>query len=323
MTDKPKTFAGFWPRVGAWFIDSVLLGVLGYVIGWAAMDYVSPLGADGRYIGLVIGILYHGILGSGFGGGQTVGKRLLGIKVVGLNGKPLNLFVAFWRALFLVGPAMLNGWNFDLTDPVVVQVLSVVAITAVLGIGLAQVYLILFGWPARRLVHDLLSGSVVVYVETREVPAPKGAVHAGVASLLVLASLGLAIAGPSMLKTWWPQAEGMFAPEQRVADAVDKLPEVGAVSVEKSEFTLYSDGKQTTTHTLIVTARTGKWPVDTDPLLAKIGAETVKVYRFAPGQRLTVKIVNGFDIGIASYTNARSVPYATDCVTADVKCLQK
>ena len=167
--DKAKIFAGFWPRVGAWFVDAVVLGIVGCAIGWAAMDYVSPLGPNGRFVGLAISVLYHGLLGSSIGGGQTIGKRLLGIRVVGLNGKPLNLLVSLWRALFLVGPAMLNGWFFSVSDPVVVQILTVVAITAVFGIGLSQVYLLLFGWPARRLVHDLLSGSVVVRVATARV----------------------------------------------------------------------------------------------------------------------------------------------------------
>lgn len=319
--DKPKHFAGFWPRVGAWFIDAIVLGLIGYGIGWAALDYISPLGANGRFIGLAIALLYHGILGSSLGGGRTIGKRLLGLKVVSLKGKPLNLFVAFWRALFLVVPGILNGWYFVISDPVLAQVAGVAAITAVFGIGLAQIYLLLFGWPARRLVHDLVSGSVVVYAEARDVPRPSMGPHPIVATVLILAAAGLAVGGPSLIKAWMPTSEGFMAEEQRVADAVRNMPDVGEVSVQNQTMTSYSDGKTTTTRTLIVTATTGKWPADTDPLLARIGAETVKVYKFAPGQRLTIKIVNGFDLGIASYNNARSVPYAPDCATADTKCL--
>ncbi|ESQ90457.1 hypothetical protein ABENE_12100 [Asticcacaulis benevestitus DSM 16100 = ATCC BAA-896] len=322
-TDKLKYFSRFWPRVGAWFIDAVLLGIVGYAIGWMAMDYVSPLGANGRFFGLAAGVLYNGILGSSLGGGRTVGKRLLGLKVVGLNGKPLNLFVSLWRALFLVVPGILNGWYFNVTDPFSVQVLTLVAITAVFGIGLAQVYLLLFGWPARRLVHDLVSGSVVIRAETGQFPTPKVGVHVVVATGIVLLALGLAMAGPAMLKAWMPKFETLLAPQQKVVDAVGRLPEVGEVSVQDSTMTFYSNGQQSTTRTLIVTARTGKWPADTDALLAKIGAQAVKVYSFAPGQRLTVKIVRGFDLGIASYTEARSAPYVTTCTTANVKCLEK
>lgn len=322
-TDKPTYVSGFWPRVGAWFIDALVLGAVGYGIGWLAMDYVSPLGANGRFIGLAIGVLYHGILGSSLGGGRTIGKRVLGLKVVGLNGKPLNLLVALWRALFLVGPAILNGWYFNVTDPVLVQVLTVVCLTAVFGIGLAQIYLLLFGWPARRLVHDLLSGSIVVRAETSEFSPPKTGVHALVAAVLVLAALGLALAGPAMLKSWMPKIDTLLAPQQRVVDAVGKLPDVGDVSVMDNTTTFYLDGQQTKNRMLVVTARTGKWPADTDPLMARIGAETVKVYTFAPEQRLIVKIVHGFDLGIASYTEARQMPYTTTCTTADARCLER
>ena len=322
-TDTSRIFSGFWPRLGAWFIDAILLGIVGCAVGWLAMDYVSPLGSNGRFIGLPLAILYHGVFGSRLGGGQTVGKRLMGLKVVDLNGKLLNPLVSLWRAGFLVAPAMLNGWYFNVANPLAVQVLTVVTVTAVFGIGLAQTYLILFSWPARRLVHDLLSGSVVVRTNTGEFQAPKMSVHVIVAAGIILASLGLALTGPAMLKAWAPKFETLVAPQQRVVDAVEKLPGIADVSVLDNTSTVYSNGQTTTTRTLIVTARTGKWPTNTDPLIAQIGAQTVKSYAFAPGQNLTIKIVHGFDLGIASYSDFRTKAYTTTCTTGDVKCLKK
>ncbi|ESQ81828.1 hypothetical protein AEAC466_19895 [Asticcacaulis sp. AC466] len=327
MTEKSKYVSGyasgFWPRVGAWFIDMLLLGAVGWGIGWAAMDYVSALGSNGRFIGLAICILYYGILGSNLGGGRTLGKRILGLKVVGLNGKPLNLFVALWRALILSGPLMLNGWYFNIADPTLLQVLGIADLTVVFGIGLAQIYLLLFAWPERRLVHDLLSGSIVVRADTQEFTPQTKRVHAIVAVLIVLAALVLAVTGPDLLNKAMPGLKADLKPLPHVINAVNTLPEVAETSVQDSTNTYYSNGQKTTTRILIVTATTGAWPADTDPLLARIGARVVKAYTFAPNQKLLVRIVHGFDLGIANYTNFRAVNYKTDCTSADVKCLDK
>ncbi|MDV6330072.1 RDD family protein [Asticcacaulis sp. 201] len=323
MTEKSTYVSGFWPRVGAAFIDSLLLGAMGWGIGWVALDYVSALGSNGRFIGLAIAILYYGILGSNLGGGRTLGKRILGLKVVGLNGKPLNLFVALWRALVLSGPLMLNGWYFNVTDPTLVRVLGVAVLTIVFGVTLAQIYLILFAWPERRLVHDLLSGSIVVRADTKEFTPQTRRVHTIVAVLIVLAALGLAVAGPDLLNKALPGLQKELQPLPRVMDAVKTLPEVSDVSAQDNTTTYYFNGQKTTTRTLIVTATTGAWPADTDPLLAKIGARVVKAYTFAPNQKLRVGIVHGFDLGIARYTDARAANYKTDCTSADVKCLEK
>jgi uncharacterized RDD family membrane protein YckC len=75
--------AGFWRRFGAVFIDGILLGVLGAVLAAALKGAGSP-------IAFVIGVAYYVLLEGG-ATGQTVGKKAMGIRVIGFDtGGPIG-----------------------------------------------------------------------------------------------------------------------------------------------------------------------------------------------------------------------------------------
>ncbi len=76
--------AGFFTRFGAWFVDALIVGIVGFVIRLA----IGP--AAGGLIGLVLGVAYYGYL-EGSNSGQTIGKRALGIRVIDFNtGGPIG-----------------------------------------------------------------------------------------------------------------------------------------------------------------------------------------------------------------------------------------
>lgn len=321
-TDKPAVWSGFWPRLIAYVADTLVLGVVCYAIGMVAIDYFAALGSNGRVVGLVLGTLYFGLTGSEVFGGRSIGMRILGLKVIGLNGRPLGVAAAFGRALFLVGPLMLNNWFFDISDPLWARVFGVVATTAVLGVCLAQIYLLLFNWPTRRLVHDLLFGAVVVRADAKDTELPKGRVHAIVAALLVLAALGLSLGGAFLMKSAMPKLVAAIGPLQRVQAAVEAVPDVREVNVQdNTSFVSINGAPATTTRTLLIRARVARRPADPDQTLANIGAAAAKTYAFAPDQHLRVQIDYGFDLGFATYTTSQASPYDPHCTAADVKCL--
>jgi len=322
--DKSNIWSGFWARLLAFIVDLIVLGAICYAFGMMASDYAASLGSNGRAFGLVLGVIYFGLTASGLFGGRSIGMRALGLKVVRLDGRPLGLIAAFGRALLLVAPMMLNGWYFTVADSNLAYGLTVVAVTAVVGVGLAQIYLLLFNGPTRRLVHDLVFGSIVVRAGAGDFEAPKVGAHAVVAAVLVMAGLGLGIGGQLMMQAWLPKLAATMGPLQRVMDAENKLPEVVETTVGDNTTTYYSNaGPAQTTRTLVVTAKVRKWPADVNQELARIGAVAVKSYRFAPGQGLTVRIVYGFDLGFASYSNSYTDQFSTQCTRADVKCLAR
>jgi len=70
--------AGFWIRFGAALIDGIPLGIIGFAIGKAA-------GTGGNILGLVVALAYYSYF-EGSPSGQTIGKKLCGIRVIDFNG---------------------------------------------------------------------------------------------------------------------------------------------------------------------------------------------------------------------------------------------
>ena len=88
--------AGFWIRVVAYIIDAILLGIVGGIIN-AILFRGSAQGSSG--VGIVLSALYFTWLWStsGLWAGQTVGMKLLNLKVVRTDGTVLTLSQAFIR----------------------------------------------------------------------------------------------------------------------------------------------------------------------------------------------------------------------------------
>jgi len=91
--------AGFWRRVAAWAIDTVLLSVIGAVV----IGVLS--GGDGaRGVGLngLVGLAYYLYFWSSYGHGQTLGMRALSMRVVKTDGGELGLGGALLRYVGLL-----------------------------------------------------------------------------------------------------------------------------------------------------------------------------------------------------------------------------
>ncbi|MBS0539953.1 MAG: RDD family protein [Proteobacteria bacterium] len=108
-TTAPRGYGGFWIRVVAYVIDGILLniafGVLSFVTGislvpasFADMDSADALGGMNllRILSLVGTWLYFALMESSKGG-ATVGKMVVGLKVVTERGERLSFLNATGR----------------------------------------------------------------------------------------------------------------------------------------------------------------------------------------------------------------------------------
>lgn len=115
MADVTLRYAGFWARLGAFFIDVALcaaaaspMAFLGVLLSNVVPQ--APIGWDYAIGGVVIAmavslwlgaasvfLLYFPILEGRFG--QTIGKRSLGLRVLNENGLPIGFKGAFLRRL--------------------------------------------------------------------------------------------------------------------------------------------------------------------------------------------------------------------------------
>ena len=102
------TYGGFWLRLVAYIIDAVILNIVGFVVRLILSSVMgvqtpSSTGFDtvtitSGLVGLVVAWLYFALQESS-PAGATVGKRVLGLRVVRGDGTPLTFARATGRFL--------------------------------------------------------------------------------------------------------------------------------------------------------------------------------------------------------------------------------
>ncbi len=121
-------YAGFWMRFVAWFIDSIILNILGLIISLMVNDFLAAIAFQ-----VALGAFYH--VGFWVGAdGSTPGKMAMGVKVVMANGEPVEVGNALLRYIGYIPSSLL------------------------LGIG----YLMIAFSSEKRGLHDIIGGTVVV-----------------------------------------------------------------------------------------------------------------------------------------------------------------
>jgi uncharacterized RDD family membrane protein YckC len=165
----PKMLAGFWRRFFADVIDMLILAFVGLLLSFPLGSLFWRLGPHAPWVGLVITFLYAGLLQSSIGDGQTLGKRILGIQVLRLDGGYLSLPQSFLRYAMLA----VVSYSGCLTAaigalfPSIAEseklsfAMTMFALTFFLGCTLLVVL-----HPLKRGLHDLLAGSIAVHKGT-------------------------------------------------------------------------------------------------------------------------------------------------------------
>jgi uncharacterized RDD family membrane protein YckC len=300
-----RTIAGLWRRIGAFFLDSVVLGVIGLAAGYFLAEEFVQLGSWGRLLGFSVALIYFGILNSRLSGGQTLGKRLLKIKVVAKDGTPLSVSKSFLRFLPLGIPWSLNGAQFS--ESALSSVWLFVASVAVFGLGLSVIYLFVFNRNSRQSVDDLLVGSYVVSASgtgpvASTAPWP---VHIAVCALLVVAS------GVLPYFTQNLAAREPFASIMNVYRAVSAEPWIVHVEVSKGKLTTSTNRGRSTSSYLNITAYSKDADVKNVERAKRLAILALSADHSASSLDVVrVTLVHGYDIGIASSwrseTNAHS-----------------
>ena len=151
--------AGFWKRLLAFAIDSMILGILGQILAIVFSEFFFNIGPYGRPIGWTIALIYFGFFNSKLVGGQTLGKRLMKLAVRDGNNKTISLGRAIARISIIIAPALFNGWAIPILQNAAINVILTVII---FGLGGALLYTMIFNRGTRQGIHDLLVGTYVV-----------------------------------------------------------------------------------------------------------------------------------------------------------------
>jgi uncharacterized RDD family membrane protein YckC len=155
MTDPPSAstpygygaqavtqYGGFWRRLLALILDSIIVGVVASVISTILTAILRASATDaaagGRngLIGLVLGILYFGYLWSR--NGQTVGYMALGMRLVRADGQPVSFVLGAVRYVLIEASFLLC---------------AIPAIISAFMVGLGS---------QKQAIHDSILGTLVV-----------------------------------------------------------------------------------------------------------------------------------------------------------------
>ena len=188
--DKPAPrIATFWRRIGAAVVDASLLGAIGACLGFLWFDQLAALGRTGRFIGGAIALVYFGTLNSRIGQGQTLGKRLLKIRVTDAKAALVSLPRSAFRATILLLPVALNGMPVPAGEHE--QLWGIVLSILIFGVSVAGVYLYSCNRRTRQSIHDLAGGTFVRNAEsTSEIHEEIWKPHFAITWGLCLAVLG-------------------------------------------------------------------------------------------------------------------------------------
>lgn len=297
--------AGFWRRSLAFVVDGLVLGVVGAGAGWLAFDVFASWGGYGRAVGFVVALAYFGVMNSALFGGQTLGKRLLEVRVVGKDGTLLSLPQSLLRYAVLGVPFFLNGAQFN--TAVLFSAASYVLSLLVFGGMFSILYLYVFNRHGRRSLHDLAVGSSVVTAASPIAavrPSPVWRVHLVVVGLLLVAAAAVPAFTGRLV-------QGEYFKDLLVAyEAVNAEP--GVQSAQISHSTAFRSGSPNVESVvaLVILAESRTDDAAFAEHIAKVIFANDK--KAATKSAIHVTLVYGFDLGIASSWRSQAYQFKPD-----------
>jgi uncharacterized RDD family membrane protein YckC len=92
--------AGFWIRTFAYLIDAIGIGIVSGIIA-SIIGAGGPAGTTSNGLSFLLGLAYFVYFWSAQGGGQTLGMRVLNLKVIRTDGSALTMTQGLIRYLGL------------------------------------------------------------------------------------------------------------------------------------------------------------------------------------------------------------------------------
>jgi uncharacterized RDD family membrane protein YckC len=286
--------SGFWRRLLAFILDSLLLGSVGFALGLFWFDPLARLGGWGRLLGFCVSLVYFGLLNSAIGGGQTLGKRAMKIQVVDRSGHPISPGRSFLRYTVLGAPYFLN--HLLVPPGAMMSLIGLVIGFILFGLGGAIVYLSIFNRRTRQSLHDLVAGTFV----TRTTPPGQvvGSIrrpHLMVVGVWFMAVIGSCVAMADLSR------QGVFPGLLKVSRSIQATGKVHMAEVYVGKTWRIGDSNRKETSYFQTTAICKVPPFDREDVAQEVASIVLRDYPEAQDMDvIAVTIAYGYDIGLAS-----------------------
>lgn len=292
-----KWISGFWRRIGALFIDVLILGAVGFVLGLLLESTFVEIGEWGRLIGFSISLVYFGVMNSVISNGQTLGKKALNIKVVNSSNDTISISKSFARYTVFAIPFTLNG--IHITNEALLSYLMYPFSFLIFGGLFAIIYLYVFNRVTRQSLHDLIFGTYVVNSEVdHQTVGVIWKPHLLVVVSLFIASVILPIYTSQQAKV--ESFEDLIS-TQKTINSFSAVT-YASVTSGSSVFASTSEDSQTKTTTYVnVQAFISEDNVADEALARNLGEVVVNTYSESINKDvIKVTLTYGYDIGIWS-----------------------
>ena len=102
-TTQSSTNIGFWPRAGAYLLDNLIIFAIQFVIAMIVPKI--------NVFGIIVAVIYFVYFWTQ-SNGQTLGHKVLGIRVVREDGKPIDITTAIIRYIGYIVSGIVIGLGF-------------------------------------------------------------------------------------------------------------------------------------------------------------------------------------------------------------------
>jgi len=224
---KNKLLAKPIERMIAFFLDWIILSFFGFIFliisGKSTIEY-WPIS---RVAGFFIAWIYFGLQESKLTRGQTIGKKIIGIRTIEYNGTFLSYTKAFARSFLLIFPFFFN----QISIPGIANnyMIAIFIFLAVFLIGIGNIFLCFANKHSMQGLHDILLKTLVIKgdwkPEIGKFQASQKAVF--IYSIIVIALITANVVSASKLLR-----DKTFIEMIRIQKNLDKLPNVKMAYVE-------------------------------------------------------------------------------------------
>ena len=283
-------------RFFAFLIDSLIIALFGKLLGLLLGDFFIELGNLGKIVGFIVVLFYFGIGNSKILNGQTVAKKLLKIRVVDKSSEAISVPKSFLRALPFAAYILLNG--LPVSDSADLYP-SLILGTILFSIPVLESFFAIVNNKSLQSLHDMIAKTFVVSVKSEgniNITNQKVFLYAGAALPILI--LIVTLAGSATVSNKLIYVTDM---QKIISVASHELP-ISSISMYRNKTTTTSLNGETTQVKLIEVTAAKINKDENDTLLAMKIAKVIfdSGFKFEDGETLSVTIIYGYDIGIAS-----------------------